>query len=201
MYVMTFSETAELAVDRETVMQRLLVDAATGPSRAWEPLPDNRGIVMHTQRASSKDETRVTTTETLVYLDAEPHGTRVRMEVTMGFGMAPSWALFLVRPLGRRRVRAAFRALLLALKTGDVSALHEERRRAAMLGVRARTAQLIFYLVFAAAAVAFFALVSPVLAVAVALFFILAAAFPVRRIIRARRQINSRGGADGSKEK
>jgi hypothetical protein len=191
MYVMTFSEATELPDDRETLMQRLVADASTAPDRTWEPLPDNRGVVMRTQRASQKDPSRVTSTETFVYLDEEPHGTRVRMEVTMAFGTAPSWALFLVRPLGRRRVHAAFRALVLALQTGDVSALHEERRRAARSGLRAHAAQLAFYLVFAAIAVAFFALVSVVLAVVVALFFVLAASFPVRRIVRARRHINA----------
>jgi hypothetical protein len=48
----------------------------------------------------------------------------------------------------------------------------------------------VFYLIFAAVLVAFFALVSLVLAVVVAVFFLVAASFPVRRILGARRDTN-----------
>jgi hypothetical protein len=191
MYVMTFSEGTELPVDRDTLLKRLLAEAPDPASGRWEPLADNRGAAMHTERASAKDPSRITTTDSGISLDPTPTGTRVQMDVTMGFGTAPAWAMFLVRPLARRRLHAAFQALILALQTGDVSALHEQRRRNARSGLRARTAQLVFYLVFAALLVAFFALVSVVLAVVVAVFFLVAASFPVRRILGARRDINA----------
>lgn len=190
MYVMSFTEVTELPIDRDTLLQRLLADAPDTAGGSWEPLPDNRGAIMHTQRASAKDPSRITTTDTGVSLDPTPTGTRVQMDVTMGFGTAPGWALFLVRPLARRRLRAAFHALTLALQTGDLNALYEQRRRNARSGLRARTAQLVFYLIFAAVLVAFFALVSLVLAVVVAVFFLVAASFPVRRILGARRDTN-----------
>jgi hypothetical protein len=190
-YSMTFTEVTELPIDRNTLVQRLLADAPNTAEGTWEPLPDNRGAVMHSQRASANDPSRVTTTDTAISLDPTPTGTRVQMDVTMAFGTAPAWALFLVRPLARRRLHAAFHALILALQTGDASALHEQRRRNARSGLRARTAQLVLYLVFAALLVAFFALVSLVLAVVVAIFFLVAASFPVRRILGARRDINA----------
>lgn len=191
MYSMTFNESTELPIDRDTLLQRLLAEAPDPAGGRWEPLPDNRGAAMHTTRASTKDPARVTTTDTAISLDPTPAGTRVQMDVTLGFGTAPAWALFLVRPLARRRLHAAFHAIVLALQTGDVTALHEQRRRNARLALRARTAQLIFYLIFAALLVAFFALVSVLVAIVVALFFLVAASFPLRRIARARRDINA----------
>src|SRR5579863_2013003 len=187
MHVMSFSEAEELPVDRDTVYQRLIQDAPASSER-WQPLPDKRGAVMRTQRASARDPGRETTTDTTISLEPTPTGTRVQMDVTMSFGAAPRWALFLVRPTARRRLRATFRAVILALQTGDLSALHAESRRNRRTVVRARTAQLVFLLTLAAVFVAFFALVSLVFAIALAAFFLIAAFFPIRRLLTARRR-------------
>lgn len=191
MYVMTFSEGAELPIDRGTLLKRLLAEAPDPAGGRWEPLPDKRGAVMHTERASAKNPSRITTTDTGISLEPVSNGTHVQMDVTVGFGSAPAWSMFLIRPFARRRVHAAFQALVLALRTGDVTALHEQRRRNARSGLRARTAQLALYLIFAALLVAFFALVSVAVAVVIAVVFLVAASFPVRRILAARRDINA----------
>lgn len=190
MYVMSFSQAQELPIDRDMVYQRLIEDGPASGER-WQPLPDKRGAVMHTQRASARDPARQTTTDTTISLEPTPMGTLVQMDVTMSFGAAPCWALVLVRPTARRRLRATFRAVTLALQTGDLSALHEEGRRNQRTAVRARTAQLVFILILAAVFLAFFAFVSLVFAIVLAVVFLIAAAFPIRRLRMARRRMGS----------
>ncbi len=189
MHVMSFSETEELPIDRDTLFQRLIEDAPDTGGQTWEPLPDKGGAVMHTERPSARNRSGQTTTDTTISLEPTPTGTRVHMDVTMSFGGAPGWALALVRPTARRRVRTTFRALILALETGELSALHAESRRNQRTVVRARTAQLVYLLILAAVFVAFFAFVSLALAIAMAVFFLIAAFFPIRQLLIARRRI------------
>jgi hypothetical protein len=149
MHVMSFSEIEDLSIDRDTLFQRLIEDAPATGGQTWQPLPGKRGAVMHTERPSARNPARLTTTDTTISFNPTPMGTRVQMDVTMSFGGAPGRALILVRPTARRRLHTTFCALILALQTGDVAALHEESRRNQRTVVRARTAQLVFLLLLA----------------------------------------------------
>ncbi len=181
---MRFTHTADLPECPDVVMARLLA----GPTEhsQWDLSADRRRVRVHTERHLTTRSPRLISVDTEVAMAPVSAGTRLTMTVAISTG---SFAEVLFRPWAARRVSATFAHLVHSLQTGAPLLTDLHRRGAATLVVRARIATLAILLLIAALFVAFFALISWLLAAAVAAAFILAAVAPVRRIAAARRAI------------
>ena len=73
MQVMSFSETAELPIDRDTLFQRLHEDAPATGGQMWRP-PRRTGAGLHTERPSARNPSRQTTTDTTISLESHTYG-------------------------------------------------------------------------------------------------------------------------------
>jgi hypothetical protein len=181
--MLTFTHTADLPYPPDELMRRL--SAGSGIDSRWTLAETGRDLYFRSEHVNNRNPSVVATTSSHLRAEEILNGARLIMTVTFSAGGAIK---YLIRPWLRRRVAVTFSGLLYALETGDLRRM-DQRRIIAVHELRFQIAILVVLLLLTAVVVAFLALLSWPLAVLMAVFNILAASRPIRRIRATRRRL------------